>query len=142
MDILFKKIHPLAKIPQYATAGSAGMDVSSVEEVELNPGEVKAVCLGFAVSIPQGYELQVRPRSGLSLNNKISVLNTPGTIDSDFCGECKVILMNFGKEKFIINPGYRIAQLVLNRVEQANFKEVAELPETARGISGFGSTGV
>ena len=142
-SVLFKRIHPLAKIPKYQTLGAAGMDVCSVEDVDLQPGEVKAVSLGFAVAVPDGYELQVRPRSGLSLKGRIAVLNSPGTIDSDYRGECKVILTNFGKNTFVIKPGDRIAQFVLNQVERADVEEVfGELPETERGAGGFGSTGV
>lgn len=140
--VLFRKMHPLAKVPKYQTLGSAGVDVASIEELELGPGEVKAVRLGFAVAVPEGYELQVRPRSGLALKNRVTVLNTPGTIDSDYRGECQVILTNFGKDTFIIKPGHRVAQFVLNKVERIEFEETDVLPETTRDVQGFGSTGV
>jgi dUTP pyrophosphatase len=129
------------ELPAYATAGAAGMDVLSAEDVTLDPGSSRAVATGFAVAIPPGYEIQVRPRSGLALKHGISVPNTPGTIDSDYRGELKVILINHGPEAFAIARGDRIAQLVLAPVTLAAWDEVAELDETARGAGGFGSTG-
>ncbi len=128
-------------LPAYATQGAAGMDVLAGEDVTLAPGERHAVATGFALAIPEGYEVQVRPRSGLALKHGISVPNTPGTIDSDYRGELKVILINHGRENFAIARGDRIAQLVLAPVVQARWEEVAELDETARGAGGFGSTG-
>jgi dUTP pyrophosphatase len=128
-------------LPAYATAGAAGMDVLAAEAVTLAPGSRHAVATGFAVAIPPGYEIQVRPRSGLALKHGISVPNTPGTIDSDYRGELKVILINHGSEAFAIARGDRIAQLVLAPVTRAAWDEVAELDETARGAGGFGSTG-
>ena len=128
-------------LPQYATEGAAGMDVLSAEEVTLNPGARHAVSTGFALAIPAGYEIQVRPRSGLALKHGVSVPNTPGTIDSDYRGELKIILINHGAEPFAIARGDRVAQLVLAPVVQASWEEVAELDETARGAGGFGSTG-
>lgn len=128
-------------LPAYATHGAAGMDVLAAEDVTLAPGARHAVATGFSVAIPQGYEIQVRPRSGLALKHGISVPNTPGTIDSDYRGELKVILINHGLEPFAIQRGDRIAQLVLAPVTQAVWEEVAELGETARGAGGFGSTG-
>ena len=128
-------------LPAYATSGAAGMDVLSAEDVTLPPGGRHAVASGFAVAIPAGYEIQVRPRSGLALKHGITVPNTPGTIDSDYRGELKVILINHGSEPFAIHRGDRVAQLVLAPVTQAAWSEVAELDETARGAGGFGSTG-
>jgi dUTP pyrophosphatase len=128
-------------LPAYATGGAAGMDVVSAEDVTIAPGARHAVPSGFAVAIPEGYEIQVRPRSGLALKHGISVPNTPGTIDSDYRGELKVILINHGTEPFAIARGDRVAQLVLAPVTQASWDEVEELDDTARGAGGFGSTG-
>jgi len=128
-------------LPGYATDGAAGMDVLAAEDVTLAPGARHAVATGFAVAIPPGYEIQVRPRSGLALKHGISVPNTPGTIDSDYRGELKVILINHGSEAFAIARGDRVAQLVLAPVTHAAWDEVADLDETARGAGGFGSTG-
>ena len=129
------------ELPHYATAGSAGMDVLAAENVTLAPGARHAVATGFALAIPQGYEIQVRPRSGLALMHGLSVPNAPGTIDADYRGEVKIILINHGAEPFAIRRGERIAQLVLAPVVQAAWVEVAELDDTARGAGGFGSTG-
>lgn len=128
-------------LPRYATEGAAGMDVLAAEDVTLAPGARHAVATGLAVAIPPGYEIQVRPRSGLALKHGISVPNTPGTIDSDYRGELKVILINHGSEPFPIHRGDRVAQLVLAPVTLAEWDEVAELDETSRGAGGFGSTG-
>jgi len=128
-------------LPRYATAGAAGMDVLSAEDVTLAPGARHAVASGLSVAIPPGYEIQVRPRSGLALKHGIGVANTPGTIDSDYRGELKVILINQGTEPFEVHRGDRIAQLVLAPVTLAEWSEVAELDETERGAGGFGSTG-
>ena len=128
-------------LPAYATSGAAGMDVLAAEHVTLAPGARYPVATGFAVAIPAGYEIQVRPRSGLALKHGISVPNTPGTIDSDYRGELKVIVINHGTEPFVIERGDRIAQLVLAPVTLAAWNEVAELDETVRGTGGFGSTG-
>jgi len=128
-------------LPIYATSGAAGMDVVSAEQLILRPGARVAVATGFAVAIPGGYEIQVRPRSGLSLKYGISVANTPGTIDSDYRGELKVILVNQSDDNFTIARGDRIAQLVLAPVTLATWDEVDALDETARGEGGFGSTG-
>lgn len=128
-------------LPAYATEGAAGMDVVSAEAVTLAPGARHAVATGLALAIPPGYEIQVRPRSGLALKHGITVPNTPGTIDSDYRGELKVILVNLGAEPFAIERGDRIAQLVLAPVVQAAWNEVAELGATERGEGGFGSTG-
>ena len=129
-------------LPAYATEGAAGMDVVAAEDLSLTPGTRAAVATGFAIAIPAGYEVQVRPRSGLALKHGITCLNTPGTIDSDYRGEVKVILANLGSEAFAIKRGDRIAQLVAAPVQRATFTEVASLDETARGAGGFGSTGV
>lgn len=128
-------------LPKYATTGSAGMDVLSAEQLSLKPGQRHAVATGLALAIPAGFEIQVRPRSGLALKHGISVPNTPGTIDSDYRGELKIILINHGDESFAIERGDRIAQLVLAPVVQAAWSEVDELDETTRGDGGFGSTG-
>jgi len=132
-------------LPCYGTTGSSGMDVCAA----LEPGQVvilshlerAVIPTGFSISIPEGYEVQVRPRSGLSLQHGVSVLNTPGTIDSDYRGEIKVILINFGGDSFEIRRGDRIAQLVVASVVKATWKEVSVLDETSRGADGFGSTG-
>jgi dUTP pyrophosphatase len=128
-------------LPAYATVHAAGLDVVSAEELVLPPGGRHAVATGFAIAIPEGYEVQVRPRSGLALKHGITCLNTPGTIDADYRGEVKVILANLGPEPFEVKRGERIAQLVPAQVQRALFVEVAELDETARGAGGFGSTG-
>lgn len=128
--------------PAYATTHAAGMDVVSAEDVTLEPGGRHAVATGFAMAIPEGYEVQVRPRSGLALKHGISLPNTPGTIDADYRGELKVILINLGTEPFSIARGDRIAQLIAAPVQMARFTEVEELDDTARGAGGFGSTGI
>ncbi len=129
-------------LPAYATDGAAGMDVVAAEDITLAPGARHAVATGFAMAIPERYEVQVRPRSGLALKHGITCLNTPGTIDSDYRGEVKVILANLGNEPFAIARGDRIAQLVPAPVQRATLREVQSLDETARGGGGFGSTGV
>ena len=128
-------------LPRYATQGAAGMDVLAAEDVVLPPGGRHAVATGLALAIPEGYEIQVRPRSGLALKHGISLPNTPGTIDSDYRGELKIIMINLGAEPFAIGRGDRIAQLVLAPVVRADWEEVADLDETVRGTGGFGSTG-
>ena len=127
--------------PSYATDGAAGLDVVAAEDVILAPGARHAVATGFAIAIPPGFEVQVRPRSGLALRHGVTCLNTPGTIDEDYRGEVKVILANLGSEPFEVRRGERIAQLVPAPVQKARFEEVAELDETGRGGGGFGSTG-
>ncbi len=129
-------------VPHYATAHAAGMDVVSAEDVTLAPGARYPVATGFAIAIPEGYEVQVRPRSGLALKHGITLPNTPGTIDADYRGELKVLLINLGDKPFPIARGDRIAQLVAAPVQIATFAEVEELDETVRGEGGFGSTGV
>jgi dUTP pyrophosphatase len=128
-------------LPGYATAGAAGMDVVAAESLTLAPGARAAVATGFAIAIPDGYEVQVRPRSGLALKHGITCLNTPGTIDSDYRGEIKVILINLGDAPFAIARGERIAQLVPAPVQRASLALVDDLDDTARGSGGFGSTG-
>lgn len=129
-------------LPAYASFGAAGMDVVAAEALTLAPGARHAVATGFAMAIPDGYEVQVRPRSGLAFKHGITCLNTPGTIDSDYRGEVKVILANLGDAPFPIARGDRIAQLVPAPVQRALFAEVASLDETERGSGGFGSTGI
>ncbi len=128
-------------LPAYATEGAAGMDVLAAEDVVLAPGGRHAVATGLSLAIPAGYEVQVRPRSGLALKHGISLPNAPGTIDSDYRGELKIILINLGSEEFAVRRGDRIAQLVLAPVTRASWLEVDDLDETARGEGGFGSTG-
>ncbi|MBL0923541.1 MAG: dUTP diphosphatase [Sphingomonadaceae bacterium] len=129
-------------LPDYTTSGAAGMDICAAESLLLRAGKRHAVATGFAFAIPDGYEVQVRPRSGLALKHGITCLNTPGTIDSDYRGEVKVILANLGEDDFQITKGDRIAQLVVAPVTHATMIEVEEIDETARGAGGFGSTGV
>jgi dUTP pyrophosphatase len=129
------------ELPAYATEGAAGMDVVAAEDVSLPPGGRHAVATGLAVAVPDGFELQVRPRSGLALKHGISLPNTPGTIDSDYRGELKIILINLGDQTFDVRRGDRIAQLVLAPVVRATWLKVDELDETQRGEGGFGSTG-
>jgi dUTP pyrophosphatase len=128
-------------LPTYASDGAAGLDVVAAESLTLEPGERHAVATGFAIAIPEGFEVQVRPRSGLALKNGITCLNTPGTIDSDYRGEVKVILANLGDQPFEVIRGERIAQIVPAPVLRARFREVASLDSTQRGVGGFGSTG-
>ncbi|WP_296677048.1 dUTP diphosphatase [Novosphingobium sp.] len=129
------------ELPAYATDGAAGMDVLAAEDVTLPSGARHAVATGIAVAIPHGFEIQVRPRSGLALKHGITVPNTPGTIDSDYRGELKVILINHGSEPFAVRRGDRVAQLVVAPVTQGVWLKVEELDETLRGEGGFGSTG-
>jgi len=143
VPVLVKRLeHGLGlDLPAYATSGAAGMDVVAAEDVTIAPGARHAVATGLAIAIPPGYEIQVRPRSGLALKHGITVPNTPGTIDSDYRGEVKAILINHGSEPFQIRRGDRVAQLVLAPVTRAGWLEVDHLEETARGEGGFGSTG-
>ncbi|HEY2070110.1 MAG TPA: dUTP diphosphatase [Rhizomicrobium sp.] len=129
-------------LPAYATEGSAGLDLLAAEEIRLEPGARAAVACGIAIALPPGYEAQVRPRSGLAINHGVTVLNAPGTIDCDYRGEVKAILINHGETAFKIARGTKMAQLIIARCEQATLEEVSELPETARGAGGFGSTGM
>lgn len=130
-------------LPHYATPGSAGMDIRAAikEDVILKPGLVELIPTNISVEIPIGYEIQVRPRSGLAANHSIGILNSPGTIDSDYRGEVKIIIMNFGKEDFKISKGDRIAQLIVSKVYSAKIEEVKDLNSSHRGEGGFGHTG-
>ncbi|MEG3154536.1 dUTP diphosphatase [Sphingomonas sp. RB1R13] len=128
-------------LPAYATPGSAGMDVVAAEDLDLAPGARHAVATGFKVAIPEGFEIQVRPRSGLAFKYGVTVPNTPGTIDSDYRGELKILMINHGDEPFPVRRGERIAQLVPAAVTKADFDVVEELDSTTRGVGGFGSTG-
>jgi dUTP pyrophosphatase len=142
VEIKFKKLTKDSIIPEYMSKGSSGADIYADEELIINPGEIKLVSTGFKLSIPEGFEGQVRPRSGLALKHGITVLNAPGTIDSDYRGEVKVILINLGKENFKINKGDRIAQLIIAEVVRANFTITEELEDTIRSDGGFGHTGI
>ena len=141
--ILIKRLSKEVSLPQYETKGSSGMDLAANLEksIDLKPGETVIVPTGLAVSIPNGFEVQIRPRSGLAAKKKITVLNTPGTIDADYRGEIKIILINLGKELFKIENGLRIAQMVVCPITHAEFEEVNNLDSTERGEGRFGSTG-
>ncbi len=144
--VLFKKL-PHAKsleLPSYESSSAAGMDLRAAleEPIELAPGQRKLIPTGLQMALPEGYEAQIRPRSGLAYRNGITMLNTPGTIDADYRGEVKVLAINHGEEPFTVNHGDRIAQMVVAPVQQMFVDEVDELPETQRGEGGFGSTGV
>lgn len=141
LGVKVKILNPDAIIPKYQTEEAAGFDLHSVEEKIIKAGERDVVKTGLAVALPKGYELQVRPRSGLALKNGITVLNTPGTVDSDYRGELMVILLNTSKDDFVIKKGERIAQAVIKEILQADFAVVDELDSTERGMGGFGSTG-
>ena len=142
-EILIKRLSKHIPLPKYETDGSSGMDLAAniEQEIEIEPGESMIIPTGLALSIPKNYEVQIRPRSGLAAKNQISVLNTPGTIDADYRGELKVILINLGKNIFKVEKGLRIAQMVVCPIIKATLKEVDILEETKRGIGGFGSTG-
>ena len=141
--ILIKRLSKEVSLPKYETSGSSGMDLAANIDVNINidPGKTAIIPTGLALSIPKGFEVQIRPRSGLAAKQKISVLNTPGTIDADYRGEIKVILINLGQDSFKVEKGLRIAQMVVCPVVQAQLKEVDDLSETERGKGGFGSTG-
>ena len=143
IKVLIKKLNSKAKIPKYKTDGSSGMDLMAFIEspISINPKESALIPTGISIAIPEDTEVQIRPRSGLAAKYKISVLNTPGTIDSDYRGEIKIILFNHGNEEFIINNNDRIAQMILVPILKAKFEEVESLPKTLRGSGGFGSTG-
>ena len=140
---LIKKLHKAVNIPEYKTSGSSGLDLEAFLEKDLivRPNETVLIPTGLSIAIDENLEIQVRPRSGLAAKNNITVLNTPGTIDSDYRGEIKVILINLGKNDFVIKNGDRIAQMVISPVIKTEFEIVAELPNTLRGQGGFGSTG-
>ena len=142
-EILIKRLSKNITLPKYETDGSSGMDLAAniESEIQIEPGKSAVIPTGLAISIPKDFEVQIRPRSGLAAKYQISVLNTPGTIDADYRGELKVILINLSKKNFKIEKGLRIAQMVLCPVVKANLKEVETLEETKRGSGGFGSTG-
>jgi len=142
-EILIKRLSKNIPLPKYETSGSSGMDLAANLEksVKIEPGKVSVIPTGISLSIPQNFEIQIRPRSGLAAKNQISVLNTPGTIDTDYRGEIKVILINLGNRTFVVEKGARIAQMVLCPVVKAELREVDSLETTKRGSGGFGSTG-
>ena len=141
MKLKVKKLNPEARIPGYAHEGDSGMDLYSVENTTIEPGERKTVKTGLAISLPKGFEAQVRPKSGLASNSGITVLNTPGTVDSCYRGEIMVIMANLGKQPYKVEKGKKIAQMVIARVEEAEVEETDKLDETTRSDGGFGSTG-
>ena len=143
IKVLIKKLNPSVQLPSYKTNGASGMDLMAFTEkpINLKSGKSYLVPTGLSVAFPEGYEIQIRPRSGLAAKNNISVLNTPGTIDSDYRGELKIILFNHGGENFIINNNDRVAQMVLTPIIKMELDETNELPESIRGERGFGSTG-
>ena len=143
VKVLVKRLDSKVKIPQYKTSGSSGMDLMAFVKnpIKIAPKTLELVPTGLSVAIPEDLEIQIRPRSGLAAKSSVSVLNTPGTIDSDYRGELKIILFNHGNKDFIINNNDRIAQMVLTPVIKMELEEVDQLPETVRGSGGFGSTG-
>ena len=143
-EILIKRLSKDVTLPKYETEGSSGLDLTANidEQIVIPPGKSAIIPTGLAVAIPKNFEIQIRPRSGLAAKSQISILNTPGTIDSDYRGELKVILINLGNKVFPVEKGLRIAQMVLSPVIKAKFKEVEELESTKRGSGGFGSTGI
>ena len=143
VKVLLKRLNPKAQIPKYKTDGSSGMDLMAFLEnsVKIAPNNSALIPTGISVAIPNDVEIQIRPRSGLAAKSKISVLNTPGTIDSDYRGEIKVILFNHGSDEFIVNNKDRVAQMILMPILKMDFEEVDNLPKTIRGSGGFGSTG-
>ena len=143
VKILVKKFNKDVKLPAYKTTGSSGMDLvaNNKKKLTIKSGGTAVIPTGIAVAVPKNYEAQIRPRSGLAANKCVSVLNTPGTIDSDYRGEIKIILINLGKKSFVVNLGDRIAQMILCPVAKGYLREVKNLPKTTRGKRGFGSTG-
>tara|TARA_A100001037_G_C14865649_1_gene507217 strand:+ start:312 stop:749 length:438 start_codon:yes stop_codon:yes gene_type:complete len=143
IKVIIKKLDSSVQLPTYKTDGASGMDLMAHIEkpINLKPGKSCLVPTGLSVAFPKEYEIQIRPRSGLAAKNNISVLNTPGTIDSDYRGEIKIILFNHGSENFIINKNDRVAQMVLTPVMEMELEEANELPKSVRGEGGFGSTG-
>jgi len=141
--VLVKRLDTKVKIPEYKTSGSSGMDLMAFIEnsIKILPNTLELIPTGLSIAIPEDLEIQIRPRSGLAAKSSISVLNTPGTIDSDYRGEIKIILFNHGNKDFIVNNNDRIAQMVLTPVIKMDLEEVDQLPETIRGSGGFGSTG-
>tara|TARA_X000001036_G_scaffold113235_1_gene106102 strand:+ start:143 stop:583 length:441 start_codon:yes stop_codon:yes gene_type:complete len=143
-EILIKRLAREVPLPKYETDGSSGLDLAAYidKNIEIKPGKSEIIPTGLAVAIPKNFEIQIRPRSGLAAKNQITVLNTPGTIDADYRGEIKVILVNLSERNFIVEKGLRIAQMVLCPVVKARLKEVNSLEDTKRGSGGFGSTGI
>jgi dUTP pyrophosphatase len=143
VKVLIKKLDLAVKLPEYKTDGASGMDLIAFikEPINIKPKTSSLVSTGLSIAFSQDYEIQIRPRSGLAAKYNVSVLNTPGTIDSDYRGEIKIIIYNHGNDNFIINNGDRIAQMILAPVVKIELEEVLDLPETIRGIGGFGSTG-
>jgi dUTP pyrophosphatase len=143
VKVLIKKLDPAVKTPVYKTTGSSGMDLMAFikQPIKLAPKSSCLVPTGLSVAFSEGYEIQIRPRSGLAAKNNISVLNTPGTIDSDYRGEIKIILFNHGSDEFVVNNKDRIAQMILMPIHKMDLEEVKNLPDTLRGKGGFGSTG-
>jgi len=142
LKVFVKRLSEEVKMPVYAHESDAGVDLYANREMEIAPGEIALVPTGIKIALPEGYEAQVRPKSGLALNHGITVLNTPGTVDSGYRGEIGVIVVNHGKESFVVEKGKKIAQMVFNKVEKAELEEVEELDETQRNEGGFGSTGL
>ncbi len=144
IKILIKRLSNEVSLPKYETSGSSGMDLAANIEsnIIIEPRRTAIIPTGLAVALPKGYEIQIRPRSGLAAKKRITVLNTPGTVDADYRGEIKVILINLNDEEFVVEKGLRIAQMVICPIIQAKFEEVKELNKTARGKDGFGSTGI
>lgn len=142
MQLKIKKLHPNAIIPAYAHPGDAGMDLCAIAETTILPGESQLIPTGISIELPTATEAQVRPRSGLALKHQITVLNTPGTIDEGYRGEVGVILINHGKNPFVVTAGMKIAQMVIQSVLRVEVLEVDQLADTARGSGGFGSTGI
>ena len=143
IKVLVKKLNSKVQLPKYKTSGSSGMDLMALIEnpIKIKPQESVLIPTGITIAIPEDTEVQIRPRSGLAAKSNISVLNTPGTIDSDYRGEIKIILFNHGKDEFVVNNNDRIAQMVLTPINKMELEETNELPETIRGEGGFGSTG-
>ena len=143
-EILIKRLSKEVPLPKYETDGSSGLDLAAFvdKNIEIKPGKSNIIPTGLAVAIPKDFEIQIRPRSGLAAKNQISVLNTPGTIDADYRGELKIILINLSNKSFIVEKGLRVAQMVLCPIVKAKLKEVESLEDTKRGSGGFGSTGV
>ena len=143
LEILVKKFDKNIKLPDYKTSGSSGMDLVAYikNKITINPGKTAMIPTGIAMAIPKNYEIQIRPRSGLAIKKGISVLNSPGTVDSDYRGEIKIILINLSKKPFVVKSGDRIAQMIICPVVKGKLKEVKSLPKSVRGKGGFGSTG-
>ena len=143
VKVLIKKLDLAVKLPEYKTDGSSGMDLIAFikEPINIKPKTSSLVSTGLSIAFSQDYEIQIRPRSGLAAKYNVSVLKTPGTIDSDYRGEIKIIIYNHGNDNFIINNGDRIAQMILSPVVKMELEETSDLPETTRGLDGFGSTG-